>query len=385
MSFVVLTDTSGNLLNKEIRDYGLHVIPFSYFYDGEEHTCLDTDSFDAEDFYGRIRRGLHVTTSQISPQQYMEFFRPYAREGQDVIYVAMSSGISGSCSSARIGAEMLREDYPERTVAVIDTRGAALGEGIIALLAAELRDRGVDTAEAVEILEGHVERMFNVFTVDDLMHLRRGGRLSNLSAIVGTVLNIKPLLKGNEEGKIVAFGKLRGRRKSVEALAAMYDKLAVEPEKQIVGVVHAACREDADYLIELLKRDRPPKQILLADYEPVTGCHVGPGALALFFESEEGVRSYGNEGITGGLKEAMKVGENALKGLTGSETFRKTRTLVAENAKKAADTAKKAAAESAQKLGGTAKKAAESAVKAGGSAAASLGEKLRELREKDEK
>ena len=377
MSFVVLTDTSGNLLNKEIRDYGLHVIPFSYFYDGEEHTCLDTDSFDAEDFYGRIRRGLHVTTSQISPQQYMEFFRPYAREGQDVIYVAMSSGISGSCSSARIGAEMLREDYPERTVAVIDTRGAALGEGIIALLAAELRDQGVDTAEAVEILEGHVERMFNVFTVDDLMHLRRGGRLSNLSAIVGTVLNIKPLLKGNEEGKIVAFGKLRGRRKSVEALAAMYDKLAVEPEKQIVGVVHAACREDADYLIELLKRNRPPKQILLADYEPVTGCHVGPGALALFFESEEGVRSYGNEGITGGLKEAMKVGENALKGLTGSETFRKTRTLVTENAKKAA--------ESAQKLGGTAKKAAESAVKAGGSAAASLGEKLRELRDRDGK
>ena len=377
MSFVVLTDTSGNLLNKEIRDYGLHVIPFSYFYDGEEHTCLDTDSFDAEDFYGRIRRGLHVTTSQISPQQYMEFFRPYAREGQDVIYVAMSSGISGSCSSARIGAEMLREDYPERTVAVIDTRGAALGEGIIALLAAELRDQGVDTAEAVEILEGHVERMFNVFTVDDLMHLRRGGRLSNLSAIVGTVLNIKPLLKGNEEGKIVAFGKLRGRRKSVEALAAMYDMLAVEPEKQIVGVVHAACREDADYLIELLKRDRPPKQILLADYEPVTGCHVGPGALALFFESEEGVRSYGNEGITGGLKEAMKVGENALKGLTGSETFRKTRTLVTENAKKAA--------ESAQKLGGTAKKAAESAVKAGGSAAASLGEKLRELRDRDGK
>jgi DegV family protein with EDD domain len=370
MSFVVLTDTSGNLLNKEIRDYGLHVIPFSYFYDGEEHTCLDTDSFDAEDFYGRIKRGLHVTTSQISPQQYMEFFRPYVREGQDVIYVAMSSGISGSCSSARIGAEMLREEYPERTVAVIDTRGAALGEGIIALLAAELRDRGVDTAEAVEILEGHVERMFNVFTVDDLMHLRRGGRLSNLSAIVGTVLNIKPLLKGNEEGKIVAFGKLRGRRKSVEALAAMYDKLAVEPEKQIVGVVHAACREDADYLIELLERNRPPRQILLADYEPVTGCHVGPGALALFFESEEGVRSYGNEGITGGLKEAMKVGENALKGLTGSETFRKTRTLVAENAKKAAESAKKAA---------------ESAVKAGGSAAASLGEKLREFRDRDEK
>ena len=276
MSFAVLTDTSGNLLNEQIRDYGLQVIPLTYLYDGQEHTCLDTDSFDAEDFYGRIKRGLRVTTSQISPQQYLDFFEPYVSAGQDVIYVAMSSGISGSCNSARIGAEMLREKYPERTVAVIDTRGAALGEGIIALRAAELRDRGVDTAEAVAVLEEHVEKMFNVFTVDDLMHLRRGGRLSNLSAIVGTVLNIKPLLKGNEEGKIVAFGKLRGRKKSVEALAAMYDKLVVAPEEQIVGVVHAACREDADELVALLNRNRPPKQILLADYEPVTGCHVAP-------------------------------------------------------------------------------------------------------------
>ena len=363
MSFAVLTDTSGNLPDQEIRDHKLHVIPFTYIYDGQEHTCLNTESFDAEDFYGRIRRGLQVTTSQISPQQYMDFFEPFVREGQDVIYVAMSSGISGSCNSARIGAEMLRETYPERTVAVIDTRGAALGEGIIALLACELRDRGLGTAEAVAILEEHVERMFNVFTVDDLMHLRRGGRLSNLSAIMGTVLNIKPLLKGNEEGKIVAFGKLRGRKKSVEALAAIYDKLVVNPEEQTVGVVHAACREDADYLVELLKRRRPPKRILLADYEPVTGCHVGPGALALFFESEEGVRSYGNEGITGGLKEAMKVGENALKGITGTETFKKTSRLVSENAKKAAETAKRM----------------------GGTAAATLSEKLKDLTGRDGK
>ena len=363
MSFTVVTDTSGNLLNEQIRDYNLTVIPFTYFYNGEAHTCLDTDAFDAEDFYGRIRHGLQVTTSQISPQDYMDYFEPFLQQRQDVIYVAMSSGISGSCNSARIGADMLREKYPERQIAVIDTRGAAQGEGLIALRAASLRDQGVPTAEAAAILEEHVEKMFNVFTVDDLMHLRRGGRLSNLSAIVGTVLNIKPLLKGNEEGKIVAFGKVRGRRKSVEALAAMYDRLVVAPEEQTVAIAHAACREDAEYLIELLKRNRPPKEILLADYEPVTGSHVGPGALALFFESEEGVRSYGNEGITGGLKEAMKVGENALKGLVGSETFRKTGRLVSENAKKAA----------------------ESALRVGSSAAATLNEKLRELKDREGK
>ena len=291
MSFTVVTDTSGNLLNEQIRDNKLTVIPFTDFYNREAHTCLDTDAFDAEDFYGRIRRGLQVTTSQISPQDYMDYFEPFLQQGEDVIYVAMSSGISGSCNSARIGAEMLREKYPERQIAVIDTRGAAQGEGLIALRAASLRDQGVPTAEAVEILEKHVEKMFNVFTVDDLMHLRRGGRLSNVAAIVGMVLNIKPLLKGNEEGKIVSFAKVRGRKKSIEELAARYDKLVVEPEKQIVGIAEAGCKQDAAYLASLLNRNHPPKEILTVEYEPVTGSHVGPGALALFFVSHDKVRS----------------------------------------------------------------------------------------------
>ena len=291
MSFVVATDTSGNLPTGRIRERDLKIIPFPYFYDGVEHTCLDTESFPAEEFYARIKHGLQVTTSQISPQQYADFFEPYLKEGQDLIFVAMSSGISGSCNSAMIAADMLRESYPDRRIAIIDTRGAALGEGIIALLAADLRDQGVAFQEAVQQLEGHVERMFNVFTVDDLMHLRKGGRLSNLAAIVGMVLNIKPILKGNELGRIVCWAKVRGRKKSIETLAALYDKLAVEPEKQIVGIAQAACREDAEYLAALLRKNRPPMEILNVEYEPVTGSHVGPGALALFFESAEGVRS----------------------------------------------------------------------------------------------
>ena len=184
------------------------------------------------------------------------------------------------------------EAYPDRIVEVIDTRGASLGEGIIALYADRLRRLGRSTAEAIVELYDHVERMFNVFTVDDLMHLRRGGRLSNLSAVVGTVLQIKPLLKGNEEGKIVAFSKVRGRKRSIETLAEYYDKLVVEPQKQIVGIAQAACREDAAYLASLLRKNHPPKEILTVEDEPVTGSHVGPGALALFFESREGVRSF---------------------------------------------------------------------------------------------
>ncbi len=333
MSFVVVTDTSGNLPSKTAAACGLIVLPFVYIIDGKEYTCTDTEAFDGDAFYERIRKGLTVTTAQISPQQFAEAFEPCLKEGKDVLFISMSSGISGSCSSAHIAAGMLAGDYPERCIRVLDTRGASLGEGLIALQAAQLRDEGWEVQAAAEELEKRIERMFNVFTVDDLMHLRRGGRLSNLSAIVGTVLQIKPLLKGNEEGKIVAFAKLRGRKKSIQALANLYAKLAVEPEKQTVGIAQAGCREDAQYLEELLRLYCPPREILTVEYEPVTGSHVGPGALALFFSAGEGVRSYGNEGVTGGLKEAMAVGENALRGaLKMGESVAKSTLKAGENA-----------------------------------------------------
>ena len=292
MPFVVMTDTSGNLPPQYLMDYSLKIIPFSYFIDGKEYNSVKDPDFDAEDYYARIKKGMKVTTSQIPPQQYADFFEPALRDGKDVIFICMSSGISGSCNSAKIAARMMMEAYPGRIAEVIDTRGASLGEGIIALYADRLRRLGYSTEDAIKELSDHVERMFNVFTVDDLMHLRRGGRLSNLSAVVGTVLQIKPLLKGNEEGKIVAFTKVRGRKRSIETLAEYYDKLVVEPEKQIVGIAQAACSEDAAYLASLLRKNHPPKEILTVEYEPVTGSHVGPGALALFFESREGIRSF---------------------------------------------------------------------------------------------
>ena len=291
MSFAVLTDTSGNLPKRLTDENRIGVIPFSYTVNGEDRVCLDIEQFNGADFYRDMKAGQLVTTTQIGPRQYADFFEPYLKEGLDLIFVSMSSGISGSFNSANIAADMLRETYPERQIGVIDTRGAALGEGLVALRAAACRDRGMSFRETVEAMQRLSTRMCNVFTVDDLMFLRRGGRLSNLSAIVGTVLNIKPLLKGDEEGRIVAFAKLRGRRRSIEALAEKYEALAVAPETQTVGVVNAACRADADRLIALLKRKCPPKEIIDVDYEPVTGCHVGPGALALFFEGPDDVRT----------------------------------------------------------------------------------------------
>lgn len=291
MSFKVVTDTSANLETALLEKLNIPVLPFKYHAAGNTYTCTDTAAFDGDEFYNKIRDGMEVTTSQISPYDYIEFFRPTLEAGEDLLFISMSSGISGSFNSSQIAANELLDEYPDRKIICVDTLGASLGEGLIAVAAAHMRDAGKTLQETAEAAESMARRMCQIFTVDDLMHLRRGGRLSNLSAIVGTVLQIKPLLKGNEFGQIVAFAKLRGRKRSIEAIAKRYDELVADPEMQTVGIAQAGCREDAEYLISLLNKNRPPKEIMLVEYEPVTGSHVGPGALALFFVGPDNART----------------------------------------------------------------------------------------------
>ena len=290
MSFAIFTDTSANIPSPVLARYDLGCIPFSFFYNGEEHTSLDTESFDYNGYYEMISKGVDVTTSQINPQRFVDNFEPVLKEGRDILFVSMSSGISSSFNSSTIAAAQLKEAYPERTILLIDTYGASLGEGLLAMRASDCRAKGMTLQETYDYIIALRDRFYQVFTVDNLMHLRRSGRISNITAVVGTVLNIKPLLKGDETGHIVSFSKVRGRKSSIEALAEKYNSYAVNPCEQIVGIAHAGCLEDAEYLAKLLKEKNPPKEILLVDYEPVTGSHVGPGALALFFESFEGVR-----------------------------------------------------------------------------------------------
>ena len=285
MSFAVFTDTSANLPSPLAAAREIGIVPFSYYVKGEEFNCLDTESFDGDAYYESIRNGLEVSTSQVPPQRFVDHFEPLLQAGKDVLFVSLSSGVSGSCNSARMAARQLQEDYPQRQVVVVDTLGASLGEGMVALKAADCRDAGMSLADTLSVLERMVRRLCQVFTVDNLMHLRRTGRLSNFSAVVGTVLQIKPILIGNPEGKIVAIAKLRGRKRSIEELAARYEQLVEEHEKALVCIAHAGCRQDAEYLVSLLNQNKPPREILLVDYEPVTGSHVGPGALALFFNS----------------------------------------------------------------------------------------------------
>ena len=289
--FRIVTDTSANLPTAYLRQEHITIIPFTFHADGDEQACLDLNTFDAKTFYAQMRSGTKVSTSQIPPQRYLDVLTPMLEAGEDVLFVSMSSGISGSYASGQIAARQLREEFPARKLLLVDTYSASLGEGLLVMRAVNCRREGMSIDDTYTLLRSLRHRMAQIFTVDDLRYLRRTGRLSNLEAAVGTVLQIKPLLKGDPQGKIVCFAKLRGRQRAIEAIAKRYEELVRDAQTQTVGIAHADCAPDAQILASLLRRSSyPPKQILLVDYEPVTGSHVGPGALALFFLSDDKVR-----------------------------------------------------------------------------------------------
>ena len=238
-----------------------------------------------------LKSGTRVTTSQINPGTYEEAMEPVLKAGSDILFVGMSSGISGSFGSCRIAAEQLMETYPERKILLVDSLGASLGEGLLVKLAVDCREKGMSLQQTADFLNEKRDHMYQLFTVDDLMFLRRGGRLSNASAIVGTVLNVKPLLKGNENGKIVSFEKVRGRKRVLEKIAERYDRLVENAGEQIVGISHGHCPEDAAWMAQMLNRNHPPKEILTVEHEPVTGSYLGPGALCVYFFGSKDVRT----------------------------------------------------------------------------------------------
>lgn len=291
MSYRIFTDTSANLPTDLTEAKGITVVPFSYCLNGEEFMCTDTRSFDGAGFYGAIRKHASVSTSQINPFRYEEYMEPVLQAGSDILYIGMSSGISGSFASASVAIEQLRAKYPERDIRAVDTLSASLGEGIVVLKAVEYLESGMDIDEAEKRLNELSRKVCQIFIVDDLMHLRRTGRLSNAVALAGAVLQIKPMLKGNEKGQIVCIKKERGRRRAIESLVKVYENYIKNADEQIVGISHADCAEDAEYLASRLREVAAPKDILTVCYEPVTGSHVGPDTLALFFVGRDGFRT----------------------------------------------------------------------------------------------
>lgn len=292
MSFTIITDTSSNLPTPFLKRHNIPVIPFNYIIDEQEHVCLDTEAFDGVQYYNNIRSGTRVTTSQIPPQRYADCFWPLLEAGQDILFVGMSSGISGAYNSAELAAEQLRENFPERNIRLVDTLAASLGEGKAVIDALQYREQGLSLDEAADRLLANRQSLYQMVLLEDLMYLHRGGRVSVTTAVLGTILGIRPLLKGNAKGELVVSGKVRGRSAGLAALAEKYARYAVEPEKQIVGIAHSDCPEDAQKLADMIRKAAPPRELLTVYYEPVTGAHVGPGTVALFFNGADGVREF---------------------------------------------------------------------------------------------
>ena len=279
----IMTDNAANLPKALLEQYGIGELCLTYTVDGAP---VDTDAeFDGRSFYDAMRRGAVVQTSMVTPDTARRGMEPHLINGDDVLYVGLSGGVSGTCWGVGLVARELAEQYPERKIRVLDTRGASLGEGLIVLEAARLAAEGRVLEEIVVRCEELCGKMRQHFMVDDLKFLRKGGRISGSAALAGTLLQIKPILQGDEEGKIVMLAKARGKKAGMEELVKLYDQM-VEDRSAPVGISHAGSPADALHVATRLRQVGCAGEILTVCHEPVTGAHVGPGMLAVYFFSE---------------------------------------------------------------------------------------------------
>ena len=279
----IMTDNAANLPPELLEQYNIRELCLTYTVDGR---LIDGSApFDGHDFYEAMRRGAEVKTSMISPAAARDAIEPALAAGDDVLFLGISGGVSGTCWGVGLVAQELTAEYPGRRVQVLDTRGASLGEGLVVLEAAQMAQQGADMDTIIARAETLCGKMRQHFMVDDLKFLRKGGRLSGAAALAGTLLQIKPILHGDENGKIVVRTKERGRKKAMDTLVALYNEL-VEDKSAPVGLSHAAAPAEALHLTTLLRQSGCTGPILTVCHEPVTGAHVGPGMLAMYFYSE---------------------------------------------------------------------------------------------------
>ena len=276
----LFTDTSANLPVEIIDEYGIEVVPFSYTIDGVEY--IPEREFDGKAFYAAMRAGSEVKTSMVNAGTFIERFKAALDAGKDVLYIGMSGGISGTANAALMAKQELDEEYPDRKIVVIDTLAASLGEGMFVIKAAEQLKDGASLDAIEEDIRAQVPHMCQSFTVDDLKYLKKTGRVSGAAAIIGNVLSIHPILIGDYEGKIVVKSKVRGMKRTLAALAERYAELVLN-KAETIGIAHADNEEGKEYLVQRLRDKGLTGKCLSVCYEPVTGSHVGPGTVALFF------------------------------------------------------------------------------------------------------
>ena len=277
----ILTDSASDILPAEAEQLGVTVIPLNVTL--EDGTVLrDGVDMTPTVYYGVMARCHKLpTTSQPSPELFQRFFLEAAAAGDEVVGIFLSHELSGTCQCARLAADMANVD----NVLFVDSENVCLGESLLVRLAVQLRDAGKTAGQIAATLEHAKEHLHLVAVIDDLKYLRKGGRISGMTAMVGSLLQIKPILRGDEEGKIVSCGKARGKKAALVNLALRYGELALDKSAPI-GIAHADDEEGAAFLIEELEKQGFSGKCLAVMYEPVTGAHVGPGTVALFFRGK---------------------------------------------------------------------------------------------------
>ena len=286
--YVLFTDSSADLSQQLVEELGVEVLPLCFTMgDKTYRNWPDNREMDPEEFYRMLREGAMATTSAVNVGDYTEALTPFLEAGKDVLVLAFSSGLSATCNSARIAAQELNEQYPQQRVRVVDTLCASLGQGLLVWHAAKLKQAGKSLDEVGDWAEENKLRLCHWFTVSDLHFLKRGGRISPATAVLGTMLSIKPVMHVDDEGHLIKVGTARGRNASLKALVDHMEQTAQNPAEQVVFISHGDCEADAQRVAADVKARFGVKTVVINYVGPVIGAHSGPGTVALFFLGSE--------------------------------------------------------------------------------------------------
>ncbi len=286
--YILFTDSSCDLPQSMVEEMQLAVQPLTVYLDGKPYKNYpDQRELSYEKFYEMLPNCKEVKTSAVNQHDFMESFEPYLKEGKDLLYLGFSSGLSGTYSASAMAAAELSEKYPDRKIFTVDTLCASLGEGMLVYLAWLQKKAGKTIEEVRDYVENIKLKQCHWFTVNDLFHLKRGGRVSGATALIGSMLGIKPVMHVDNEGHLVATGKVRGRKASIRALVDEMKKLAIKPEEQVIFISHGNCPEEAEAMAETVRNELKVKDVIVNPIGPVIGAHSGPGTMALFFIGTE--------------------------------------------------------------------------------------------------
>lgn len=282
--YEIITDSSSNLTDEIISQYGIKIISFTYRIGNDEYkSYADGKCSDVKSFYERMRADQPAGTAQLARQDVIESFESILEEGKDLLYISFSSGLTGSMNVVKLIADELEEKYKDRKIYVVDSLAASMGEGLIVYHAALLKQEGKSIDEVKDWVEDNKLKLCHWFTVDDLKYLKRGGRVSPTTAFVGTLMGIKPILHVDDEGHLIPVGKIRGRLHSVEELFNRTKETIVNPKDQVIFIGHGDCIDDAKYLEERCRKELHVKDVVINYIDAVIGAHSGPGTLAIFY------------------------------------------------------------------------------------------------------